>query len=789
MYEGMNTMLLNKKCIYLGVSLFSALILGSMTTQSAKADTTTDATTTVKSSPTTTDTSTTAKTTAASTATVASLTTNPATTQTTVAKSVAPTTTVTQPIPTVKTVTTVAPVGPTSSTTTSSVVKTATPVEPTSVTTDPTATSSAVKSVQPISSTSTLTRSAAASPSGSTNTTGVTIGGYTIPTDTPTKDNTPNPAVSTTTPQVFPKIDYSLPTNLTASTPVPVSDANLASAIKTSMDIPATSPITVGDIQNRINSVMVQVNNGKIENLDGLQYMKLLPNNLTFGLSATLASDPTANPDLTPLDGLKLRTLNLTGDFSDPSAKEIDVNQIAKLPPVSYGMFLSGDKEYDGLTNAQLKVIAPWIIASSNINTPGGGLIENNGTVTDLSPLKGINRNTGFSLNITNGYYDPTPIYAVKHQPIVFKSTPVTGINGDDLASNYHFSASALPDYLTANNLKNLGNDEYELDNADTSAPLLIYGDPGFAYGAVISNITFPQYPGVQDLQNLKIAQPIIWQDHPNVTIDFVDANGKPIMFNGASSLMVNGNKIGDAFDLTAESKINGYTLTSPSTLLKGTYTQDPQTLTLTYKVNPTETSSNSNPSEATTVTDASGVLRTFNRDVQLVDASGDPIGKTASPSTAWKYSRIVSINGADYYQVASNEYLPTDSSVKFIPLTTPTNIVLSSNSVVYNSEGNALDITFPAGTILKTDGYAIINGVKMYRVGTDEWVSGDSTTTYESYVTVYTTKATTPVYNGAGQQVSVLPANTEWHVDRIVTINGVKYYRIATNEFILINQ
>jgi hypothetical protein len=147
----------------------------------------------------------------------------------------------------------------------------------------------------------------------------------------------------------------------------------------------------------------------------------------------------------------------------------------------------------------------------------------------------------------------------------------------------------------------------------------------------------------------------------------------------------------------------------------------------LTYKLNPTETSSNSNPSEATTVTDASGVLRTFNRDVQLVDASGDPIGKTASPSTAWKYSRIVSINGADYYQVAPNEYLPTDSSVKFIPLTTPTNIVLSSNSVVYNSEGNALDVTFPAGTILKTDGYAIINGVKMYRVGTDEWVSGDS--------------------------------------------------------------
>jgi len=45
----------------------------------------------------------------------------------------------------------------------------------------------------------------------------------------------------------------------------------------------------------------------------------------------------------------------------------------------------------------------------------------------------------------------------------------------------------------------------------------------------------------------------------------------------------------------------------------------------------------------------------------------------------------------------------------------------------LYDSKGVALDRVLSKNSKWKTDGYAVINGTKMYHIATDEWISSQS--------------------------------------------------------------
>jgi len=73
-----------------------------------------------------------------------------------------------------------------------------------------------------------------------------------------------------------------------------------------------------------------------------------------------------------------------------------------------------------------------------------------------------------------------------------------------------------------------------------------------------------------------------------------------------------------------------------------------------------------------------------------------------------------------------------------------------------------------------------------MYRIATDEWISADSSDAYQPVAINYRTPAVTALYNSNGEPISrTLPAGSSWRVDRVVTINGKQYCRVATNEYI----
>lgn len=90
------------------------------------------------------------------------------------------------------------------------------------------------------------------------------------------------------------------------------------------------------------------------------------------------------------------------------------------------------------------------------------------------------------------------------------------------------------------------------------------------------------------------------------------------------------------------------------------------------------------------------------------------------------------------------------------------------------------------------SDEYVDVNNMRYYRVASNEWVKADDVYVYEPDQTSFETKnGFTYLINSHASTVSdrVLASHTDWSVDRIGYLgnykNPVKAYRVATNEFV----
>lgn len=81
------------------------------------------------------------------------------------------------------------------------------------------------------------------------------------------------------------------------------------------------------------------------------------------------------------------------------------------------------------------------------------------------------------------------------------------------------------------------------------------------------------------------------------------------------------------------------------------------------------------------------------------------------------------------------------------------------------------------------------LDGVLYYRVANDEYVKASDVYVYTAEDHIVDTKGRSIVYlvDSKGHKVTdrALSPNTEWYTDRYTIINGQKYYRVATNEFV----
>ncbi len=165
-------------------------------------------------------------------------------------------------------------------------------------------------------------------------------------------------------------------------------------------------------------------------------------------------------------------------------------------------------------------------------------------------------------------------------------------------------------------------------------------------------------------------------------------------------------------------------------------------------------------------------------------------------------------------YTVISNDLtLQSDGNTQMIAVTknvegitpfTATVRVGKSATTLYTVNGKAITSRLlGANSDWKTANKLVLNGKAYYQVATTEWVPADKVTvvsqTNENTDTNSTAEKTdrktvttkdvdyTPLYDGNGKQVSNrgLGKSSAWATDQMQTINNVKYYRVATNEWL----
>ncbi|KRL67456.1 SLAP domain-containing protein [Companilactobacillus versmoldensis] len=112
-----------------------------------------------------------------------------------------------------------------------------------------------------------------------------------------------------------------------------------------------------------------------------------------------------------------------------------------------------------------------------------------------------------------------------------------------------------------------------------------------------------------------------------------------------------------------------------------------------------------------------------------------------------------------------------------------------SQGAAIYNNDGKLTTRqVLPAYSSWASDKKMTIDGTNYYRVSTNGWIKESSALEYNGTNQTITTNAQGRkqlfASNGANDSRSIA-ANSAWYTDRSAIINGVKMYRVSTNEWV----
>lgn len=169
----------------------------------------------------------------------------------------------------------------------------------------------------------------------------------------------------------------------------------------------------------------------------------------------------------------------------------------------------------------------------------------------------------------------------------------------------------------------------------------------------------------------------------------------------------------------------------------------------------------------------------------QLYDDNGNELGKELLSNSNWYTDQKKTVNGTTYYRVATNTWVKDSDVYIYFEQPTYVRTYLDSYKTLINSqEKSVTNRALQAGSDWYSDRYAYFDGAKYYRVATNEWVKVDDVFEYTPIDHVVTTTGN-EILNELGENVGTLDAGISLKTDKIAVINGDKMYRVATNEWI----
>ncbi|WP_195701504.1 SLAP domain-containing protein [Companilactobacillus futsaii] len=108
-----------------------------------------------------------------------------------------------------------------------------------------------------------------------------------------------------------------------------------------------------------------------------------------------------------------------------------------------------------------------------------------------------------------------------------------------------------------------------------------------------------------------------------------------------------------------------------------------------------------------------------------LFDRNGKQLHSRALAfNTGWKTDQKLVLNGVTYYRVGNNEYVKASDIVEYETISKVVNTTSGSAKYLYDINGKKSNLrALASGSAWFSDKVATINGEKMYRVATNEWV------------------------------------------------------------------
>ncbi len=274
------------------------------------------------------------------------------------------------------------------------------------------------------------------------------------------------------------------------------------------------------------------------------------------------------------------------------------------------------------------------------------------------------------------------------------------------------------------------------------------------------------------------------------------------------SELTVPEGKFGDAPVTVTAPTVSGYS--APSVIV--TYNSDgTSTITDANDVTKTITSADDlsytrkSSGGSSTVNSGEGVIEqkvqtisTYSDqpDVELYQLSSDNkmsqiTNRSLATASNWYSDATVTIDGVSYYRVATNEWAKMSQAYPYQALNLHIRTYNDSEKALYKAEDIVIsnETLAPSSSWMTDRETYVINNTKYYRVATNEFVNADDVYIYSPVSMVVTTHSNqyTTLYDAKGVAVTnrSLNSNSSWKTDSITYINGDKYYRVATNEFV----
>lgn len=381
---------------------------------------------------------------------------------------------------------------------------------------------------------------------------------------------------------------------------VAIKDTSLTAAIKSALGLTTTGNLTVGAIRH-FKGTTLTLNLPTINDISGLEALQYLPSTALINLSLTYSpvrADGTASPyfDLTPLTNLRFTDLSITDYYSGYLSDDM-LNQLTRIDPTKIARFaLRGNtysNDYQALQNRQLALLAPWLTIIGNNgyqlgNSPLSQIDLSGNNLSDFSSLGGIKADTQI-LAIGESFYSSHQVNVVIGQPVTLTPDESYGLDGRLLANGQTYSFNTA-DVGTYTPITNLDNGQIYFDNpqqitSDGFSQYITYGQLGFIRGSTSPNIAYIKatYAGGAELDyDTRIFRLAHWQASPTVTVSFTDEAGNVLQ---ADATLGAAAQLGDTYNLISLTQLKDYQLAAGQMgKLAGTYTIDPQAITLIFK-------------------------------------------------------------------------------------------------------------------------------------------------------------------------------------------------------------